>query len=140
MIRTERLHVTTRGNAEVVDLTDRVAGLVSEAGLSEGQVLLFVVGSTASLTTIEYEPGLVQDLPELLDRLIPAGRYHHDETWHDGNGHSHLRASLLGPSLTVPVSGGRLLLGTWQQIVLVDMDIRPRQREIVVQLSGEMVV
>ena len=136
MIRTERLHVTTRGNAEVVDLTDRVAGLVSEAGLSEGQVLLFVVGSTASLTTIEYEPGLVQDLPELLDRLIPAGRYHHDETWHDGNGHSHLRASLLGPSLTVPVSGGRLLLGTWQQIVLVDMDIRPRQREIVVQLSG----
>ena len=136
MIRTERLHVTTRGNAEVVDLTDRVARLVSEAGLSEGQVLLFVVGSTASLTTIEYEPGLVQDLPELLDRLIPAGRYHHDETWHDGNGHSHLRASLLGPSLTVPVSGGRLLLGTWQQIVLVDMDIRPRQREIVVQLSG----
>lgn len=138
MIRTERIHVRTRGNAEVVDLTDQVARLISEAGLSEGQVLLFVVGSTASLTTIEYEPGLVRDLPELLDRLIPSGRYHHDATWHDGNGHSHLRASLLGPSLTVPVSGGQLLLGTWQQVVLVDMDVRPRQREIVVQLSGEV--
>ncbi len=137
MIRTERLEIRTRGNAEVVDLTGDVARLVSAAALREGQVLLFVVGSTAALTTIEFEPGLVRDLPELLDRLIPAGRYHHDETWHDGNGHSHLRASLMGPSLTVPVSGGRLLLGTWQQIVLVDMDVRPRRREIVVQLSGD---
>jgi len=137
MIRTERIHVRTRGNAEVVDLTGDVERIVRDSGVTDGQALLFVVGSTAALTTIEFEPGLVRDLPELLDRLIPAGRYHHDETWHDGNGHSHLRASLLGPSLVVPVTGGRLPLGTWQQIVLVDMDIRPRQREIVVQVSGE---
>ena len=137
MLRTERIEVATRGNADVVDLTSRVAALVESSGLREGQVLLFVVGSTAALTTIEYEPGLVQDLPELLDRLVPPGSYHHDRTWHDGNGHSHLRASLLGPSLVVPVAEGRLLLGTWQQVVLVDMDVRPRHREIVVQLSGE---
>jgi len=136
MIATERIEVATRGDADVVDVTAETARLVTGAGLEEGHVLLFVVGSTAALTTIEYEPGLVRDLPELLDRLIPAGRYHHDETWHDGNGHSHLRASLMGPSLVVPVAGGRLLLGTWQQIVLVDMDVRPRQREIVVQLVG----
>jgi len=114
-----------------------VADLVERAGLDEGRVLVFVTGSTAALTTIEHEPGLLQDLPEMFDRLIPADRrYHHDDTWHDGNGHSHLRASLLGPSLTLPVAGGRLLLGTWQQVVLVDFDNRPRQREVVIQLCG----
>ncbi len=138
-VRTGRFQVETAGNAQVLDLTGRVQAGVREAGLEEGQVLLFVVGSTAALTTIEYEPGLLRDLPELLDRLIPPGSYHHDQTWHDGNGHSHLRASLMGPSLTVPVAGGRLLLGTWQQVVLVDMDTRPRRREIVLQLAGRFV-
>jgi secondary thiamine-phosphate synthase enzyme len=100
-------------------------------------VLVFVPGATAALTTVEFEPGLVRDLPELFERIAPRDRpYHHDETWHDGNGHSHVRASLLGPSLTVPVQGGKLLLGTWQQIVLVDFDNRPHRRELVVQLSG----
>ncbi len=135
-VRTERLQVETAGNAQVVDLTGQEQAKVRSAGLQEGQALLFVVGSTAALTTIEYEPGLVRDLPELLDRLIPPGSYHHDRTWHDGNGHSHLRASLVGPSLTLPVAGGTLLLGTWQQVVLVDMDVRPRRREIVLQLNG----
>ncbi len=135
-LRTQRLTTQSRGDADIVDLTGDLARLVGEEGLEEGQVLVFVGGSTAALTTIEHEPGLVRDLPELLDRLIPAGTYHHDRTWHDGNGHSHLRAALMGPSLVVPVAGGELLLGTWQQVVLVDMDNRPRRREIVVQLSG----
>ena len=135
-LRTTRIQTASKGNADMVDLTGELAGVVREQQLAEGQALVFVVGSTAALTTIEYEPGLVRDVPELLDRLIPAGSYHHDETWHDGNGHSHLRASLMGPSLTVPVQDGRLLLGTWQQVVLVDMDNRPRRREVVVQLSG----
>ena len=99
---------------------------------------MFVTGSTAGVTTIEFEPGLLEDLPAAFERLAPQGlRYRHDETWHDGNGHSHVRASLLGPSLLVPFEDGRLLLGTWQQIVLVDFDNRPRRREIVVQLQGE---
>ncbi len=135
-VRTERLSVETLGNAQLVDITAEVQGLVREQRFAEGQALLFVVGSTAALTTIEYEPGLIRDLPELLDRLIPAGQYHHDQTWHDGNGHSHLRASLMGPSLVIPVEEGRPILGTWQQVVLVDMDARPRRREVVVQFSG----
>ena len=137
LLQTERLTLSTGGNADMLDVTGEVAGLVARAGLEEGRVFLFVVGSTAAVTTIEFEPGLQRDLPELFDRIAPAGaRYHHDDTWHDGNGHSHLRASLLGPSLTVPVLDGRLLLGTWQQIVLVDFDARPRRRELIVQLSG----
>ncbi len=135
-VRTERLSVETIGNAQLVDMTAEVQRLVRESDLAEGQVLLFVVGSTAALTTIEYEPGLIRDLPELLDRLIPAGNYHHDQTWHDGNGHAHLRASLMGPSLVIPVEKGCPILGTWQQVVLVDMDTRSRRRDIVVQLSG----
>ena len=136
-IRTTRIETSSRGGADMVDLTDDLAGIVREQGLEEGQALVFVTGSTGALTTIEYEPGLIRDVPEILDKLIPAGNYHHDQPWHDGNGHSHLRASLMGPSLTVPVENGQLLLGTWQQVVLVDMDNRPRRREIVVQLMGQ---
>lgn len=137
LLKTERLTLSTDGDADMLDVTGEVGGAVARAGLEEGQVLVFVVGSTAAVTTIEFEPGLRRDLPDLFDRFAPAGaRYHHDDTWHDGNGHSHLRASLLGPSLTVPVLEGRLLLGTWQQIVLVDFDARPRRREVIVQLSG----
>ena len=133
---TTRIETSSRGNADMINLTDKLNGLVRGNRFLEGQLLAFVVGSTAALTTIEYEPGLIQDVPELLDRLIPPGRYHHDETWHDGNGHSHLRASLIGPSLVVPVSAGEMTLGTWQQVVLVDMDNRARRREVVVQLTG----
>ena len=135
---TAHIALQTRGNDDIQDLTPRVQELVARHALREGQVLLFVPGATAGITTIEFEPGLLQDLPAAFERLAPRGhRYHHEEAWHDGNGHSHVRASLLGPSLTVPVTGGRLLLGTWQQIVLVDFDNRPRRREVVVQLWGE---
>lgn len=135
-VRTTRVETSSRGNADVIDLTGQLQRVIREQGLDEGQALVFVVGSTAALSTIEYEPGLVKDVPEILDKLIPAGSYHHDQTWHDGNGHSHLRSTLMGPDLTVPVADGRPLLGTWQQVVLIDMDNRPRTREVVLQLTG----
>lgn len=135
---TDRVRVKTRGDSDILDLTDDVQALVKKHGFREGQALVFVAGSTAGLTTIEYEPGLLKDLPEAFERLAPRGlEYHHEQAWHDGNGHAHVRASLLGPSVTVPFEDGKLLTGTWQQIVLVDFDNRPRQREIVVQISGE---
>ena len=140
MMVTDSLQVRTKGNDDVVDLTERVQGLVARHDYREGHVLIFVSGSTAGLTTIEYEPGLVQDLPAAFERIAPRGiAYRHEERWHDGNGHSHVRASLLGPSLIVPFREGRLMLGTWQQIVLVDFDTRGREREVVVQISGERV-
>ena len=138
MMVTEILAVSTKGNDDIVDLTERVQRLVSKHGYREGHALVFVSGSTAGLTTIEFEPGLLKDLPAAFERIAPRGiRYRHEERWHDGNGHSHVRASLLGPSLIVPFREGRLLLGTWQQIVLVDFDVRARDRELVVQISGE---
>lgn len=137
-VLTDRVSVATQGDGDILDLTDDVQALVSEHGFREGQALVFVPGSTAGLTTIEYEDGLLKDLPAAFERLAPrAMTYHHEQAYHDGNGHSHVRASLLGPSVTVPFVDGRLLTGTWQQIVLVDFDNRPRRRDIVVQLSGE---
>jgi secondary thiamine-phosphate synthase enzyme len=136
-VETRRLALETRGEGDLLDLTDDIRALLADDGLRDGHVVVFVPGATAAVTTIEFEPGLQRDFPALFERLAPrAGRYLHDETWHDGNGHSHCRASLLGPSLLVPVAGGRLTLGTWQQIVLVDFDNRPRRREVVVQLAG----
>jgi secondary thiamine-phosphate synthase enzyme len=135
---TDTLRVATRGESDIVDLTPEVQTVVTKHGFRQGQALVFVSGSTAGVTTVEFEPGLLQDLPAAFERLAPRVlRYKHEDTWHDGNGHSHVRASLLGPSLTVPFDEGKLLLGTWQQIVLVDFDNRPRKREVVVQLSGE---
>ncbi|HXK11810.1 MAG TPA: secondary thiamine-phosphate synthase enzyme YjbQ [Vicinamibacteria bacterium] len=135
---TDTVAVATRGDSHMLDLTPRVQELVRRHRFREGQALVFVSGSTAGLTTVEFEPGLQKDLPAAFERLAPRGiRYAHEETWHDDNGHSHVRASLLGPSLTVPFKDGRLLLGTWQQVVLLDFDTRPRQREVVVQLAGE---
>lgn len=137
-IVTETLALSTRGNTDIHDITAQVQDAVSRHGLAEGNVTLFVPGSTGGLTTIEYEPGLLKDLPEAFEWLAPSGRrYHHDDTWGDGNGHSHVRAALLGASLVVPFSGGKLLLGTWQQIVFIDFDVRARRREIVVQVMGE---
>ncbi|MCK6681307.1 MAG: secondary thiamine-phosphate synthase enzyme YjbQ [Thermoanaerobaculia bacterium] len=136
-ILTDSIEVRTRGNTHIVDVTAETGALLEKRGFREGQVLLFVPGSTASLTTVEYEDGLLRDFPEFFDRIAPRGiRYHHEEAWHDGNGHSHVRASLLGPSLTVPFKDGRLLLGTWQQIVLIDFDNRARTRRLVVQITG----
>jgi secondary thiamine-phosphate synthase enzyme len=137
-IVTEQFTVSSRGNSEVVDITEQVAVILAQRKLREGIVTVFVSGSTASITTTEFEPGLRRDIPEALQRIAPQGpRYHHDDTWHDGNGHSHVRAAFMGPSLTVPFSQGELLLGTWQQIVLVDHDNRPRDRTIFVQLIGK---
>ncbi len=131
------LSFNTSGETDVIDITRQVASRVSESGVTEGLVLIFIPGSTASVTTIEYESGVVQDLKEAVERLAPREIfYQHDARWGDGNGYAHVRAALLGPSLTVPVSDGRPVLGTWQQIVLVDFDNHPRNRKILVQVSG----
>lgn len=134
----KKLSEKTSGFCDIIDITARVREQVEEEKIERGLVTLFVSGSTAALTTIEYEPGLVRDLKEFVEQLIPSNRrYHHDDRWGDDNGFSHLRASLFGPSLAIPVENGRMLLGTWQQVVLLDFDNRPRTREIIVQLIGE---
>ena len=129
----------TRGNGDILDLTEDVQRVVAESGIRTGQATLMVVGSTAALTTLEYEPGLVDhDIVAALERIAPEdGRYRHEETWHDDNGHSHVRASLIGPSLALPVTDGAIPLGTWQQVVLVDLDTRPRSRTVAVTIVGE---
>jgi len=138
MIATQRIQCRTAGNNDVIDLTRQVAEIVASSRVQNGLVIVFVAGSTAGVTTIEYEPGLVADLKDCVNRLVPQDLdYRHNLTEGDANGHSHLRASLIGPSLTVPVHAGRMTLGTWQQVVLVDFDVRPRARELVVQVSGE---
>lgn len=137
-IVTQSLDLATQGGGQMVDLTADVSRLLTSSGLQEGQVTVFVPGSTASVTTIEFEPGLKKDFPKAMELIAPSdAEYEHDNTWHDGNGHSHVRASLIGPSLVVPFQGGRLLLGTWQQIVLVDWDNRARRREVIFQFIGQ---
>ena len=136
-VNTSKLTETTQGFCDIIDITAKVTAEVLDAEIKNGLVALFVTGSTAALTTIEHEPGLVQDLKEVVEKLIPSDRrYHHDDRWGDDNGFSHLRAALFGPSLQIPIAHGRLALGTWQQIILLDFDNRPRTREIVVQLIG----
>ena len=133
-VRSTELRLATRGDADIVDLTGEVQRLVAEAGIETGQALAFVRGSTAAITTMELEPGGVSDLQDLLERLIPTeGDYEHNRLNHDSNSHAHQRASLIGPSETVPVLDGSLALGTWQQLVLIDLDDRPRERTVVVQ-------
>ena len=138
MVITKEIKLATRGPGDIVDITGEVQQAVASSGLTSGAVTVFVPGSTGGITTIEYEPGLIKDLPEFWEMLIPSDRsYHHDETWHDGNGFSHLRAALLGPDVTVPFVDGSLTLGTWQQIVFLEFDNRGRNRRIVVQIIGE---
>jgi secondary thiamine-phosphate synthase enzyme len=128
----------TTAETDIIDITGNVAEKVRETGINEGQALISVPGSTASITTIEYESGVVRDLLEALERLAPVGiAYRHDTRWGDGNGYAHVRAALLGPSVTIPVAGGGLVLGTWQQLVLIDFDNRPRQRRIFLQVWGQ---
>jgi len=134
---TREFTLSTRGQDQVLDVTDDVRSLLAESGVREGQATIFVPGATASVTTLEYEPGLLQDLPALLEKLAPAGHaWQHNRTWGDGNGASHLRAALLGPALTVPVVKGELALGTWQQVVVIDHDRQPRERRVVLQVIG----
>jgi secondary thiamine-phosphate synthase enzyme len=139
MVKTEKIAVKTNGNCHIVNITDDVTEVITRSGIKEGIVTLFNVGSTAGITTTEYEPGLANyDIQAAFERIAPqAARYEHEETWHDDNGHAHVRASLLGPSLSVPIVGGRLTLGTWQQIILVDFDTRPRTRTVICQIVGE---
>lgn len=128
----------TKGNADIIDISSQVKSKIDESGIKNGTVTVFVPGSTGAVTTIEYEPGVVDDLQKAVDRIAPQNiPYAHDQRWGDGNGHSHVRASLLGPSLTVPIIGGQPRLGTWQQIIFIDFDNRPRSRELVVQIMGE---
>ena len=137
-VKTYHISLSTKGDGDIRDLTEQVASKLSDTKLKDGTVTVFVPGSTASITTIEFEPGLKKDIPEVLNRLIPSGvRYHHDDTWGDGNGYAHVRAAFVGPGITVPFMGGRLSLGTWQQIVLLEFDNRSRRRVIVMQFVGE---
>ena len=138
MIHQTTVRLQTSGHRDMHNITAAVAAVVQAAGIRTGTANVFNVGSTACVGTIEYEPGLKGDLPAILDKLIPPSRqYGHEQAWHDGNGHSHLQATLMGPSLTVPVADGRLALGEWQQIVHLECDVKPREREIVVTVQGE---
>ena len=139
MVKTEKIEIKTKGNCDIVDITEKVSKAVRQSPIAKGTVTLFNVGSTAGLTTTEYEPGLVNyDIEAAFEKIAPQNaRYEHEETWHDDNGHSHVRASVLGPSLIVPVVDGKLTLGTWQQIILVDFDTRPRARTVICQIIGE---
>ena len=133
----QQILLSTNGHGDMHDLTEQVAAIVNSSGIKTGLMHVFNVGSTAALGTIEFEPGLQQDLPAILDKLIPPSRnYGHERTWHDGNGHSHLQATLLGPSLTVPIAEGKLVLGTWQQVFHLECDVRGRQRTLVVTVVG----
>ena len=137
-IETKKIGESTAGFCDIVDLTAKLKDCINKTNIRTGTVTLFVSGSTAALTTIEHEPGLIQDLKEFVERLIPSDRrYHHDDRWGDDNGFSHLRAALFGPSLSIPIVNGAPGLGTWQQVILLDFDNRPRTREITVQLIGE---
>lgn len=132
------ISLNTKGNADIHDITDQITNVVSHSGLSSGIAIVFCPSSTSALTTIEYEGGALSDLRRLFDEIVPVNReYAHNERWHDGNGHSHVRAAVLGPSITIPFVEGQLTLGTWQQVIYVDFDNRPRQRQLIVQLIGE---
>jgi len=134
----ERITLHTAGHGDMHDVTAEVQAIVGRAKVTTGIAHVFAVGSTAAVGAIEFEPGLQRDLPEALDRLLPPSRgYGHEQAWHDGNGHSHLQATLLGPSLTVPVGQGELILGTWQQIIHLECDVRPRERTIIVTVLGD---
>jgi secondary thiamine-phosphate synthase enzyme len=138
MVVTRKLRVATRGQGDAHDLTDAVAAALTESSVHAGTATIFVVGSTATLTTIEFEPGAIADLNRLLEQIAPrGGDYRHHLRWRDDNGSSHVRAALMGPSVTIPFADGKLLLGTWQQIMLLELDTRARQREIVVQIVGD---
>ena len=138
MVHQEELGISTNGHGDMHNITDAVGAVVVNSGVKTGTVHVFNVGSTGAVGVIEFEPGLERDLPEVLDKLIPPSRaYGHERAWHDGNGHSHLQATLLGPSVTVPVNGGRPVLGTWQQIFHLECDVKPRDRRIVVTVTGE---
>jgi secondary thiamine-phosphate synthase enzyme len=137
-VKLNHIFLTTHGDTDILDITTQVEDLIKSSNLVNGLVTVFCPSSTSGVTTIEYEPGVLQDLKRIFDEIIPKNQnYLHNEAWHDGNGHSHLRAAFLKPSLSIPFNDRRMMLGTWQQIVYIDFDNRPRKREIIVQLIGE---
>ncbi len=132
------IFLTTRGNTDIIDITQQISECARASSLSNGLVTIFCPSSTSGVTTIEYEPGVLQDLKRIFENLVPKDEvYQHDAAWHDGNGHSHIRAALMKASLNIPLVDGHMTLGTWQQIVFIDFDVRPRKREIIVQILGE---
>lgn len=134
----KQISLNTEGEGDFIDITGIVSEAVNESGLNNGLATVFVPGATGALTTIEYEPGLLIDLPTVLERIAPKNlNYEHEKRWHDGNGHSHIRASLIGPSITIPIINGKLTLGTWQQIVFLELDVRRRKRRLIMQIIGE---
>jgi len=134
----DEIKIQTNGEVDLIDITSDVQSIVSKSKINDGLVCVFVAGSTGAVTTIEFEPGLMKDLPRALEKIAPKGiHYDHHETWHDDNGHSHVRASLMSPSLTIPIKNGKILHGTWQQVVFVELDTRPRSRNLTVQIVGE---
>ena len=138
MVHQDQIQIETSGHRDMHDVTAEVGRIIAASGIRTGTAHVFNVGSTGAISTIEFEPGLQRDMPEILDKLIPPGRdYGHEQTWHDGNAHSHLQATWLGPDLTVPVADGRPVLGTWQQVFHIECDVRPRRRTIVVTVRGE---
>ncbi len=138
VVHSDEIKIETHGEVDIINITDNIQKIINKSKLKNGIACVFVPGSTGTITTIEYEPGLKKDLPRALQTIAPKGvHYDHHETWHDDNGHSHIRASLMGPSLTIPVKDGQLVHGTWQQIVFVELDTRPRNRNIIVQIIGE---
>ncbi len=137
-IISDNFTVVTKGHNEIINITEKVLMSVQKSGLNNGIINIFVVGSTAAITTMEYEPGLVKDLPEAFDKIAPVyGKYHHDNTWHDGNGYAHVRSSILGTSLSVPFENKELQTGTWQQLVLIDFDNQSRKRKIITKIIGD---
>jgi len=135
---TKQVSKSTRGFNDIVDITDDVESFISEQKLSEGQMLIFINGATAAISTVEYEPGLLKDIPKALERIAPMDeRYHHNDTWHDGNGYAHVRSTMMSPMIIMPVYKRRLIRGTWQQVILLDFDNRPRHRTITLQFTGE---
>ena len=138
VVQTKKIQLRSKGESDIIDITDQASQAIRESKINNGLVTVFISGSTAAVTTIEYEPGLKDDFPKMLSRVAPENiEYKHDNTWHDGNGHSHVRASLIGPSLTIPIVDGGMSLGTWQQIVVLELDTRPRNRNVILQLIGE---
>jgi secondary thiamine-phosphate synthase enzyme len=137
-IISDKIIINTKGAGDLLDITKEISAILKASGLKKGSLTVFVVGSTAAITTFEYEPGMIKDMGEMYEKLIPSQRhYHHDDTWGDANGYSHLRAALQGPSLTIPFDEGKLFLGIWQQVVLAEFDNQSRQRKVIVQIAGE---
>jgi len=138
MVKTDEIRFSTSGSGDIINLTDGIQNSIRKSNINSGVITIFAPGATTGLTTIEYEPGLLKDLPQLMEKLIPSDiSYEHDNTWHDGNGFSHLRSALIGPDITVPFVSKKMTLGTWQQIVFLEFDNKPRNRSVILQIVGE---